>query len=29
LVAVIDGPATKALTVYEVQHVERGIQLRA
>jgi nitrite reductase/ring-hydroxylating ferredoxin subunit len=27
--AVIDGPATEALTVYEVQETEAGIQLRA
>jgi nitrite reductase/ring-hydroxylating ferredoxin subunit len=27
--AVIDGPATKALNVYEVQEVEGSIQIRA
>ena len=27
--AVINGPATDALTVYEVQDTEAGIQLRA
>ena len=27
--AVVDGPATEALTVYEVQETEAGIQLRA
>ncbi len=27
--AVIDGPATEALTVYEVQEVEGSIQIRA